>query len=865
MTTIAELTPDSARIREFLEAITEPGEPFEIRVLDARKGGPSNFCHKTNNGFFRDIETAVAAAAGITGDDAGGVYVTLNRLDPIVLNWGLNRLGPVTKATGDAQVSRLRHLLIDLDPQREKSVNTTEGEHEAAQLRADQVVAYLTEVHGWPAPVWIGSSGNGGVLLYRIDLDPEDKPLVVHVLRTLDDQFSDASVKVDTAVSNAAQLVRVAGTINAKAPTPQPDRPWRMVDGMSPAGSGVVTRGMLEDVAALHEPQPTSSIVPFAQRGASSTRGAIDVPTLLRERGLTYEERDQPYARVYEFNPCVFFPDHGAAILQFANGAVAYTCHHDRCRDKRWADAKPLLGLTTPFAPPIGGADLVPWEEPIPFEQTYGPPFPVEALPPMLREYVEAVAKDTGAPVDVVAWACLGVVGAATRGGYVISPKASWREAVHIQAVQVLASGGGKTPTYQAVAAPLYQWDTQEEEKAKEARIKWQAKAQDLIAQEKRARQEAARPGATEEQQLAITAIHLDIAAHDAAKPYAKRIVGNDATPQAMWAVMHRQGGSAAAISAEGVFLRNTIRYSDAPNFDPIIQGFGGEGHVTDRARDDGDGKRIARPILAMSLAIQPQVLEDMGKLRRFKEIGVAARLLFSVPQPRVRPKGITESVPNLLQVWWEQRLLAIAIRAPETTVDPGVLTLSPEAWDAFEAEYNWSIDAKEDGRFEDMEEWGEKYCGEVLRVAGTLHVFEEDDPVKQPVSLLEMERAITIMRHAIEHARIAHAIMFGLGAQRDERYVLEIIMELRSTRQGGVVTSAQVSDKTRARVRFRQPKQTLKVLRSLEEHRYIRLTRREGPGLESYTIDVNPRYRHTPAKLRNSGPNPVDQEDSAA
>jgi hypothetical protein len=632
-----------------------------------------------------------------------------------------------------------------------------------------------------------------------------------------------------------------------------------MVDGMAQAGSGLVTRQMLEAVAAEHEPPPTSSVVPFPHHGPRSGGGTIDVPALLEERGLAYQIKDKDYARFYEFEPCVFFEDHGAAIMQFLSGAVDYKCHHDRCRDKQWADAKPLLGLATSSVPMVGGTpNAFAWEEPIPFEQTYGPSFPVEALPPTLREYVEAVATDKGAPVDVAAWACLGVAGAAIRGGYVISPKDGWNEAVHIQTVQVLPSGGGKTPAYQAVAAPLYQWDTQEAETAKDARIKWEAKAQDLIAQEKRARQDAAKPSATKDQQLALSAMHLDIATHDAAKPYAKRIVGNDATPQAMWGVMYRQGGSAAAISAEGVFLRNTIRYSDAPNFDPIIQGFGGETHVTDRARDDGDGRRIPRPILAMSLAIQPQVLEDMGKLRGFKDIGVAGRLLFSVPRPKVRRKGLTPSVPNRLQSWWEQRILAIANGAPETTVDPEVLTLSPDAWHAFEEEHDWFIDAKEGGLFDDMEEWGEKYCGQVLRNAGTLHVLEHDDPVEPPVSLLNIQRAIMIMRHAIEHARTAHAIMFGLGTQRDERYVLDIIMELRNAQPDGVVTTAEVYDKTRARFRFRQSKQTLKVLRSLEEHRYIRLT-------ETYTIDVNPRYQHTPAKMRNSGVHLVDREHSAA
>ncbi len=221
------LAPDPELIRAALELVKTPDSPIEVRVLKARRNGPARLFGNTFNGFYDDLDAAVRDVSRITGRDAAGVYMTINELDPIVRNWGHNRLGRSEKAAADENVVRLCHVFADLDPVRPSLTNATEAEHAAAMARLDDVRAYMT-ANGWPDPVLAGSSGSGAMALYRIDLPPSEAGIVEYTLQALAAEFNDDRVTIDTGVSNPARIIRIPGTINAKSPTPQPDRPWTM-------------------------------------------------------------------------------------------------------------------------------------------------------------------------------------------------------------------------------------------------------------------------------------------------------------------------------------------------------------------------------------------------------------------------------------------------------------------------------------------------------------------------------------------------------------------------------------------------------------------------------------------------------------
>ena len=225
------LRPDREQLATFWRALVLPGDVHEVRITDARTGGPARL-FGTTAGYFTDERPFVDVLSRITGLDAQAVYVTLNPVRPILRARADNRLVGRAKATaGDADIERRRHFLIDVDPGLPAGISATDAERNAALLVRDAIRAYLADA-GWPDPLCVGMSGNGGSLVYRIDLPnhpTEDAPdaaeqsltLVTNCLLALGGMFGVADEKsarpgVDTSVANASRITKVFGTVAAK-------------------------------------------------------------------------------------------------------------------------------------------------------------------------------------------------------------------------------------------------------------------------------------------------------------------------------------------------------------------------------------------------------------------------------------------------------------------------------------------------------------------------------------------------------------------------------------------------------------------------------------------------------------------------
>jgi hypothetical protein len=498
------------------------------------------------------------------------------------------------------------------------------------------------------------------------------------------------------------------------------------------------------------------------------------------------------------------------------------------------------------------------WQPPIPLGPFYGPPFPLDALSPWHRAFVEGVATSTQTPPDMAAWASLAAVGAATRGRYVVSPKADWKEPVHIQSLQVLASGGGKSPVYQHVMRPIHRIETQWHQEWEGEHDLWEMKKKALESAERKARRDTDKSHASPDSAAALEAVQMELVKHERAEPVLKRLTADDATAEALWHVLDRQGGAIAVMSPEGGFLANiTGRYSDAPIFEPVLKGYSGDPHTIDR-KTENEHRRIPRAIIALSLSLQPKVIENMGTIPGFQTMGVSARLIMAFPQPIAWPDLDAPPPADEVLEWWESVITGIATDATGSTYAPNVLALSPEAQRAFRAEREWWRDSSAGGLFADMDEWGRKYPGMVLRIAGLLHIIDVSSPAKAPIPGTTMSHAIAIMRPAIDHARLGHAVMYGAGGQDAAHNVLEVLLTLRDEAGGigATITSAMVYDRLRGRQAFQKAEAVIAVLRSLEERRYIILIRRDGPGPQTYSVFLNPLY--IPAKMRSypvSGP----------
>jgi len=220
----SDLRADPGEIHRALDLLIPADQVTELRALQVPEG---RGFEKTYSGYFDDRDKLVEEAVKLSDRGAKGVYVTLNPVDPALLARANNRAKKAQKgsSTGDDHIVRRRWLAIDGDPVRPSGISSTDAEHESAVTRIREVRDYLRE-QGWPEGV-LADSGNGGHLLFRIDIDRDDNGLVERCLEALALKFSDDKVSVDTCVHNPARIWKLYGTVARKG-DPTPDRPHRI-------------------------------------------------------------------------------------------------------------------------------------------------------------------------------------------------------------------------------------------------------------------------------------------------------------------------------------------------------------------------------------------------------------------------------------------------------------------------------------------------------------------------------------------------------------------------------------------------------------------------------------------------------------
>ncbi len=323
-----------------LGLLLAPGSVAELRAI-GRDG-------RIASGYFDDFGKLAEKAEAL--DDTrefGGIYVTLNPVNPALLARRANRvetrLGRKDATTADADIVRRRWLPIDIDPVRPSGVSATAEERAAAVGTAEAVREFLNG-EGWPAPI-AADSGNGTHLLYRVDLpnDDESTALVRSVLAALDERFSTESAKVDCANYNAARIWKLYGTVSRKGDSTT-DRPHRRSAIVSmPDRSEVVPADRLR---ALIAQSPTAPDRRFGDSAIAPARDpAFDLRRWLDEHGIgVASEKAWQGGTLYTLAQCPFSDAHkdGAYAVRFATGAVHAGCKHESCGGgrQRWQELR---------------------------------------------------------------------------------------------------------------------------------------------------------------------------------------------------------------------------------------------------------------------------------------------------------------------------------------------------------------------------------------------------------------------------------------------------------------------------------------------------------------------------------------------
>jgi hypothetical protein len=415
------------------------------------------------------------------------------------------------------------------------------------------------------------------------------------------------------------------------------------------------------------------------------------------------------------------------------------------------------------------------WPDPIPFTSLPAvPAFPVDVLPGLLREWVEAVAEATQTPADLAALLALPVCGASLAIRFRVVIRAGWTEPMNLFTAVALPPGERKSAVFTLATAPVRAAEDRRRQETAAARAEAAAERRVLEAALKSAEGKAAREeGAAAKWLNEVKRLARDLAGH--CVPEAEQLWCEDITPEKVAGLLALHNGRMLQCSAEGTpFEIVKGRYSDKANPDVYLKGHAGDPLRVNRVGRDVE--TVEQPALSLALAVQPDVIRGLAEDATLARRGFLARFLYSLPPSRVGSREVAPpAVPPTVQAGYDRLISAFWWLPGRTGQDgrpaPHWLRFSPDADLILRELEGWLEPQLADGEvLAPLAGWAHKLAGACARLAGILHMAERVGAEQEwdvPVGSVTVGAAVRLGRdYLLPHAQAAFAVM---GA--DERH----------------------------------------------------------------------------------------------
>lgn len=485
-----------------------------------------------------------------------------------------------------------------------------------------------------------------------------------------------------------------------------------------------------------------------------------------------------------------------------------------------------------------------PWGDPLPLGVIVNRPFPLEALPPVLRIAVEHIAASRIVHPAVPFTAYLGAISGVLADATTVQVSPTWTMPVNLYALCVATSGDGKSPGFD----PALDLVARIEERRCELVGIEVAEASARLIELTDEINEAAGKGKGKDRPprdpMKLRRLITERDEAEGTKRRTGRLSVQDATPESTAGLMARNGGALVAVDAEGSIVHHALGlYSSSPNIGLWLAGWSGERYVRDRIREDGASEVIIpHARIGVGAAIQPGVLRELLNDPRVEDRGFLARCLTDWPPPSAGHRFLGNLVHHPEDRKYLDPLHDRVLDRWEVSYDmPRMLVLSDEARALFT---NWHD--RWESTLTDADESQAKAVpkvrASVARIAAIFHDLTDDDPSSM-IEETTMRDAITVGDYYLD--RRQHSTETAMLA--DARHVLDWLGTLGTAKKP--VRTTTVRDVRRGARWHRHAggaQRTLAALAVLAEHGWIQpLKGRSGFGSGiSVAVELHPKLR---------------------
>ena len=478
------------------------------------------------------------------------------------------------------------------------------------------------------------------------------------------------------------------------------------------------------------------------------------------------------------------------------------------------------------------------WPEVVPLTPEPLSPMPLDGVPGVVREHVEAVADALQVPTDMMLLLDLAALGVAAQGLAQVRLGPDWSEELSVFTMTVLPSGERKSAAAAEATGPIEGYEAGWVKRTREGVMLDDAKRRALEKRQKAAETRVAKasdPDALAEAHQALEEVTAELAEFRPAP--SPRLMVDDTTPEALAGLLAVHG-RLGAIGAEGGLLDTLAgRYADGvANLDVVLKAYGGETVRVDRRGRPAE--IVVRPLLTLGLAVQHDVIDKARRNPAMMGRGLVPRFLMSAPQSLLGTRDVLPgAVPASVRRRWTDCLHDLLAHGEAGAFVPFApcapndeITLEDMAA-AEVIRFAQIIETglhPDDGEFAGISAVAGKAVGLAGRIAALLHLAEHGPPgIRRRITEETMCASTAIVETHLRHAiRLLHGGVDS-GVISDARTIARWMID------EGRQSYSERDILTGARKRSRGPDRMDRIspaLRVLDERGWIR---REGmvPG----------------------------------
>lgn len=474
------------------------------------------------------------------------------------------------------------------------------------------------------------------------------------------------------------------------------------------------------------------------------------------------------------------------------------------------------------------------WKIPENLKEVSLPTFPINAMPEILKKYAEGVAEELQVPIDMVATGILATLALCNQGKYMVQGKEGWLEPVNLYTMNVARPSERKSPTLAKIIKCVNEYE-KEENKKRVKKVKNNRDIKEMYENKLKNLKLGGKKKDIELTKKEIEQINEILANYEELNFL--RLLVDDTTSEALTSVMQQNDEKIGMFSSEGGIIATMAgRYNNnIANIDIFLKGYSGDRLIVDRKGRETEV--LDSPLLTILLFVQPIVMEELFANDEFRRKGLCARFLYCYPKSKVgnrnvNSKPIEEEIENNYANIIKKLL-------EKETKEAEILTLSPEAYVLSQNFAEWIENGLRE-ELEEIDEWVGKFHGNVLRIAGNLHIAEMDNN-NLIIPEKTIENAISIGLYYLEQSKYVHKIV---GTDIENLKAKRIIETLIKKKVKGEINRHQLFRECRGKW-IDKIDSIERPLQILEEEGYIRIKcqeAKEGVGRKpDYIIQLNP------------------------